>query len=228
MSRHLSLTIALSTALAAAAAAGCHGNNNDQNAAVPAASTAMPMTPPPPAATAPMMGSAPTAAGTSAMAGSMQPGSFVSKAATAGIEEVQLADLALSKSSNADVKAFAQKMKDDHSKANVKLSSIASADSIDVPTSLTAEQQSDVDGLKAKSGADFDKAYADFMVTDHQKAVALFESASSGASTPELRQFASDTLPTLRSHLQMAQTLQSGLSGGGGNGSAMDERFGAL
>jgi putative membrane protein len=223
MPRNIYPLVALAAALALATTAGCNRNDNGDNGAAPAASTAVPMTPPA-AATTPT----PAPAGSAPMTGAMAPGAFVAEASTDGMEEVALANLALDKTANADVKSFAQEMKDEHTKANIKLASIASADAIDVPTAMTADQQAAVDGLKARSGADFDAAYADLMVTAHQNAVALFESAATGASTPELRQFASDTLPTLRTHLQMAQALQSGLSGGAGDGDAMGERFGAL
>jgi len=62
--------------------------------------------------------------------------------------------------------------------------------------------------LSAKSGAAFDKAYADHMAKDHSKAVALFESASK-SSDPELAAFAQKTLPTLQEHKQLADNLRA-------------------
>ncbi|HEX5463197.1 MAG TPA: DUF4142 domain-containing protein [Burkholderiales bacterium] len=138
---------------------------------------------------------------------------FVAKAATGGMEEVELAELALSKSSNPTVDDFAKKMKHDHTAANAKLKAIAKDESITVPGGLTAQQQKKMKQLKAKSGAEFDKAYAATMVTAHKKTIALFENASHKASSQKLREFAKDTLPTLHEHLKLAEAMQSKVAG---------------
>lgn len=138
---------------------------------------------------------------------------FVAKAATGGIEEVELAELALSKSSNPAVDDFAKKMKHDHTAANAKLASIAKDESIAAPGGLTAQQQKKVKQLKAKSGEEFDKAYAATMVTAHKKTIALFENASHKASSQQLRQFAKDSLPMLHEHLKLAEAMQSKVAG---------------
>jgi putative membrane protein len=67
--------------------------------------------------------------------------------------------------------------------------------------------------LESLSGRDFDVAYAQDMVNDHIATVNEFEAASHNLSNPSLRQFATDTLPTLRDHSQMAQNLQNELNG---------------
>ncbi len=138
---------------------------------------------------------------------------FVARAATGGMEEVELAELALSKSSNPAVDDFAKKMKHDHSAANAKLASIAKDESIAVPGGLTAQQQKKMKQLKAKSGAEFDKAYAATMVVAHKKTIALFENASHKASSQQLRQFAKDSLPMLHEHLKLAEAMQSKVAG---------------
>ncbi|HEU0197503.1 MAG TPA: DUF4142 domain-containing protein, partial [Nevskiaceae bacterium] len=73
--------------------------------------------------------------------------------------------------------------------------------------------QQQVDSLQSKSGTAFDKAYADTMVQDHQKDVSEFENAQNSAPTQQLRQFASQTLPTLKEHLKLAQQLKSKVGG---------------
>jgi putative membrane protein len=138
---------------------------------------------------------------------------FVAKAATGGMEEVELAELALSKSSSPAVDDFAKKMKHDHTAANVKLASIAKEESISVPGGLTAQQQKKMKQLKAESGAEFDKEYAATMVTAHKKTIALFENASHKASSQQLRQFAKDSLPMLYDHLKLAEAMQSKVAG---------------
>jgi putative membrane protein len=103
-------------------------------------------------------------------------------------------------------------MKTDHTAANEKLKSVAGSNE-QLPTTLSAEQQQQVSSLESKDGKDFDKAYADTMVQDHQKDVSEFESAQNSAPTQDLRQFASQTLPTLKEHLKLAQQLQTKVGG---------------
>jgi len=131
---------------------------------------------------------------------------FVKTAALAGMTEVELGKLALAKSSNADIKQFADKMVTDHTKANVELKGIASGKGLEVPTSLDPDHAATVKSMSAKSGKDFDSAYSKQMVADHDKAVTLFQ-AESGDTDAELAAFAKKTLPTLQTHQQMSQRL---------------------
>ena len=51
--------------------------------------------------------------------------------------------------------------------------------------------------LEGKTGAEFDRAYIDMMVSGHEQAIAMFENAAQNASTEEARQLADDALPEL-------------------------------
>jgi putative membrane protein len=135
-----------------------------------------------------------------------EPASFVKHAAQDGLAEVELGQLALSKSQNADVRKFAQRMVQDHGKANSELTAIATRKQLEVPKKPGAEHQATTQELRGKSGAEFDAAYAQHMAMDHGKAVALFESASQGKDD-ELAAFAKKTLPTLEEHKNMADDL---------------------
>jgi len=143
------------------------------------------------------MASAPNAA---------DPATFVRMAALGGMTEVELAKVAQSKSQDASVKKFADQMVKDHGKANKELAGIASGKGMKVPMSLDSEHQAIVKKLSAKSGSDFDTAYSQQMVEDHAKTIALFEGAQTSADA-ELAAFAKKTLPTLKEHQQMADSL---------------------
>src|ERR1051325_9213288 len=84
---------------------------------------------------------------------------FSTKAAAGGIAEVQFGELALKNASSSDVKKFAQKMVDDHGKANDKLKSIASKDNITVPSDMDAKEKATYNRLSKLQGSDFDRAY---------------------------------------------------------------------
>jgi putative membrane protein len=136
---------------------------------------------------------------------------FVMEAAEGGMAEVELGRLAASQGTNPDVKAFGQRMVDDHSKANDKLKTIATEEGITLPTTLKGEMKTMHDKLSKTSGAAFDKMYMSHMVKDHVKDVKEFEKESKSGKDADVKQFAADTLPTLREHLQMAQTTATAI-----------------
>jgi putative membrane protein len=144
----------------------------------------------------------------SAVEAGSNPATFVKTAALDGMTEVELGKLAASKSTNSDVKRFAQKMVQDHGQANQELAAVARAKGLTVPTKLDAKHEAMVKDLSAKSGTAFDSAYASHMAKAHTKAVALFEAASQ-SSDPDVAAFAKKTLPTLQQHEQLANNLNA-------------------
>jgi putative membrane protein len=132
---------------------------------------------------------------------------FVAKAGMGGLAEVQMGNLALQKATNADVKAFAQRMVTDHGMANDELAQLATAKGLVLPTAVTGEHKDAYDHLNGLSGADFDKAYMKHMVEDHDKTVADFDKASTSATDADLKSWAGKTLPTLQDHLRQAKEV---------------------
>jgi len=130
---------------------------------------------------------------------------FVKEAAMGGMAEVELGRLALQKGESSDVKQFAQRMVDDHSKANDQLKPIAQQKNVAVPSQLSGKEKALYDRLSKLSGAAFDRAYMRAMLADHRKDVTAFTKSTSGKD-PDVKQFASQTLPTLQDHLKMAQS----------------------
>jgi putative membrane protein len=134
---------------------------------------------------------------------------FVTKAAQGGLTEVELGRIAEEHASAADVKQFGQHMVDDHGKANAELAAIASKAGATVPAEKSAAQQKTVDDLQKKQGAEFDAAYANAMVKDHVEDIALFKKEAASGKNADIKAFAAKTLPTLESHLKMAQALNA-------------------
>ncbi|MET3651272.1 DUF4142 domain-containing protein [Dyella japonica] len=131
---------------------------------------------------------------------------FFTKASSDGATEIQLGQLAEQKAASPQTKALAQQLVKDHTAANKQLAALAARKHANV---VLQPPPSDVmDKLQSLSGNDFDKAYASAMVGGHEKAVALFDSASH-SSDSDVQAFASKTLPTLKHHLEMAQALSS-------------------
>ncbi|HJW94502.1 MAG TPA: DUF4142 domain-containing protein [Thermoanaerobaculia bacterium] len=149
-------------------------------------------------------------AATGATTSSMDPADndFMTKAAQGGMSEVNMGNMASSKATNADVKKFGDRMVTDHSKANDELKQLAATKGVTLPTDVNDEQKKTMDEMTSKSGKDFDKAYMDDMVKDHEKDVAEFEKASKSAKDADLKAWAAKTLPTLQDHLKMAKDTQ--------------------
>lgn len=139
---------------------------------------------------------------------------FMMDAAKGGMMEVEMGRLAIQKASSADVKSFGQRMVDDHSKANSRLKSIASEKGVTLPTTLPADMRQDMDKMSKLSGAEFDKMYMSHMLKDHKKDVAEFEKEANKGGDSNVKSFAQETLPTLREHLTMAQSIAGKVGAG--------------
>lgn len=138
---------------------------------------------------------------------SAQDRKFVMDAAQGGMVEVELGRLASERATNAEVKAFARRMVDDHTTANERLKQVAQEKNVTLPTELAAEHKQHRDKLSQATGAEFDRLYMSHMVKDHEKTVAEFEKETKNGQDPAVRAFAQQTLPTLREHLQMTHQL---------------------
>jgi putative membrane protein len=130
---------------------------------------------------------------------------FMNKAAQGGMAEVELGKLAAQKASNSDVKQFGQRMVDDHTKINDQLKQIATKDNVTLPTTLDAKDQAEKDRLEKLSGESFDKAYMEAMVKDHKTDLAGFQREADRGTSPDVKQFAANTLPTLHEHFNLAE-----------------------
>lgn len=156
----------------------------------------------------PMEGALAQATGERAMALDSQDRKFIETAAEGGLAEVTMGEIAQRRGANAQVKAFGQRMVEDHSKANSELKRVASAKGLPLPTSLDKGHQEHADALAKLSGADFDRAYMKHMVDDHQKTIKDFDTAAKTAKDADVKGFAARTLPTLNSHLELALKTQ--------------------
>lgn len=138
---------------------------------------------------------------------------FLVKAASGGIAEVELGRLALQRGSSPDVKAFGERMVNDHTQANRELDALAARKGVAVPKNLDREHTALRDRLSKLSGRDFDQAYMKEMTADHEQDVAEFRRASEGSKDPDVRAFAAQKLPTLVSHLDAAKRIENTLNG---------------
>jgi putative membrane protein len=127
---------------------------------------------------------------------------FFKHAAEAGIAEVEAGKLAQDKGSSQAVKDFGAMMVTDHSAANDKLKSIATAENVDLPSSSSVKDMATKAKLEVLSGDTFDKSYIKSQVTAHRQAVALFRKEAASGQDSQAKAFAAATLPALKGHLK--------------------------
>ncbi len=133
---------------------------------------------------------------------------FLNAAAEGGLYEVAVGKLAADKASSTDVKSFGSMLVDQHGAANDKLKQIAEKHTLALPTAIPADKQKAIDDLGKLSGPTFDRQFVQTVgIKDHQHDIAAFEKASRSAKASDVRAFAAETLPTLKSHLAEAKKL---------------------
>jgi putative membrane protein len=140
---------------------------------------------------------------------------FIKEAAQGGMMEVELGKAAQDKASNEKVKDFGKRMEQDHSKANDELKKVASDKGVQLSSDLDKKHKSKVDKLTKLSGVDFDRQYMRDMVSDHKEDVKKFQNEADKGKDADLKKFASQTLPTLKEHLQLAESTADAVKSSG-------------
>jgi len=141
---------------------------------------------------------------------------FVMEAAKGNKAEVELGQVAAQKSSNPQVKRFAQMMVKDHTQALNQLQQLAEKKKLTLPSDLPDDAKDLESKINSASGSELDKTYMDGMVQDHEKDVREFKDASKDSQDNDVKQWASSTLPILQQHLQKAKQIDSKLGGSAG------------
>lgn len=142
--------------------------------------------------------------------------SFIEMVALHNASEIKLAKLAEEKGTTEQVKQFAAKVIEDHTKLGTDLKQLAKEKDLELKEELPAPKRAMLEEITSKSGAEFDKAYMDHELAGHRIALAFFQNAAQFAKDPELKQFAEKYLPIIEQHGSMLEkqgqktTLQPG------------------
>jgi putative membrane protein len=140
--------------------------------------------------------------------------SFLQFAGTAGLMEIKAGKMAKEHATSPKVREFAERMIKDHADADKELKRVATALDVSLPKVLPRDHQEVAEKMAKMRGRDFDQAYMEQMVKDHEKVVERFTAATKEAKNERVRAFAEKTLPTLKEHLELARTVKAGLAGG--------------
>jgi len=142
-------------------------------------------------------------------------GKFMEHVIRGGLTQIKAAEIAQGETKHEDVKNFAKSMEKDHTDVNKNLRTLTDRMNLKMPTDF-GEHQPFIDGLEAKAKADapdFDRTYVAAAVEAHEKCVKMFETFSTTTKNADLKAFADNTLPGLRTHLKHSKDLLATLGG---------------
>ncbi|HYW09101.1 MAG TPA: DUF4142 domain-containing protein [Longimicrobium sp.] len=168
-------------------------------------------------ATAPVPAEAPAPAAAAPAAGGVTDPRIAHIVVTANQVDITAGELAQTKSTNPQVKEFAQRMVTDHGGVNKAATELAGRLGVTPEPNPTSQQlqqggERNVATLRGKSGAEFDRAYAANEVTYHQAVLdALDQTLIPGARNAELKALLVQTRPAFVAHLEHARQLQTAL-----------------
>ena len=140
---------------------------------------------------------------------------FLTKAIEGNLAEVQMGQLAQKNGASQDVRSFGQMLETDHGEANQKAKHAAAALRMNAPSQPNGEQKADLDRLAKMNGTMFDVEFVKHMIMDHEKDIREYETASSMPGP--VGSYAKESLPTLRRHLQTAQSILPAATTGAGH-----------
>lgn len=141
--------------------------------------------------------------------------------AMSNMAEVEMGKMAQSKSQNADVKAFGQKMADDHGKALTEVQTLAQSKGVTLPTELDAKHKALAAKLEKANGDAFDKAYTkQGGVAAHKDTLAKLQKASKAVKDADVKGQVDKTIPVVQEHLKHAEQVAGGKMGSTGSSGA--------
>lgn len=125
--------------------------------------------------------------------------------------EVEVSQNAALNSSDPEVKKIATMMVDAHTMMNFDVQKLANSKGITLPTTLTDDQRKCLEKLTEKTGMDFDKEYISDLKDKHEKTVKMLEKVSDKCDDPEIKTWATNSLPEVRHHLDMVNAAHDNL-----------------
>jgi putative membrane protein len=137
----------------------------------------------------------------------MKDETFARLAARGGLGEIKLGKLAMDRGTSEAVRAFGTRMVAEHTLASGEFKEAANEEQIEVPTELSAKDQATYERLSKLSGADFDRAYAQDMVKDHQQDLRDFQREADHGNDDVIRGVAAETVPMIQQHLEQAKEM---------------------
>jgi len=151
-----------------------------------------------------------TGSGSQTLAGAAvaaEDSNFAREACQTGTAEMEIGKLAAQNTRTREIRKFARMLSADHAKAEKELGELFSRKGIPPERELAGNYQKSLEQLAGLKGGQFDEAFKEQVIADHEKAIDLFARQAQQGTDSDLRAFAEKRLPQLRSHLEMARQL---------------------
>jgi putative membrane protein len=133
---------------------------------------------------------------------------FVVVAFNAGLTEIEVGNIAQKNALDQEVKDLGKSTVDDFSAMNTRLKELSTKKNITIPAVVGKKSNKEIKEISERTGNIFDRAYTELMIKEHVKEIKTFEEAEKKASDPDIKAFASETLPMLRKQLAVVEELK--------------------
>jgi predicted outer membrane protein len=121
--------------------------------------------------------------------------------------EIRICEMALKKSQNADIQAFAQAMIDEHGRMEHEMKQLAQKKQLNVPREIRPEQKMTVDELNSLEGHNFEQRWIQYNIDAHERDVKVFRHYAGEEHDPDIKAMAERSGHILSQHLKMAHAV---------------------
>lgn len=139
---------------------------------------------------------------------------YFQELARSNLAEIQTGKLAQGKAASEEVKQYGQRMVADHTTMLEEQRTLARTKSVSLPAAPDDKHQQAFKRLESMSGAEFDRAFMEQMVKDHENALRLVKDIAAKADDPDLQALGKKAVPEIQKHLEKAQSLASSVKPG--------------
>ena len=132
---------------------------------------------------------------------------FMKQASLSNTVEVNAGNLAATKATNPQVKAYAQSMVSEHTMAQTDLRNLGTTVGTAVTDTVDPAHMVIMTQLSGMSGRAFDSAYIYSQVTDHNTTATNFQTEQNSGNRTEVKNYANTYLPHIQMHLTRADSI---------------------
>jgi putative membrane protein len=129
---------------------------------------------------------------------------FMINAAYANRAEIELGTVAATNGTHDSVKAYGQRMVNEHTLAQNELKTLAANNQVTIPDTLDAMHKALKKELQTYTGERFDSTYINSQIVDHQLSIQNFQTEVNQGQKQDVKNYAVKNLPHLEVHYSKA------------------------
>lgn len=137
---------------------------------------------------------------------------FIVAASDDALFQVNAGQVAASGATSESIRDYGEQMTTDYTQAGKELQKFASARKIQLSTTLSDERQQQLDSLAMLTDTSLDTLYLNQMVAIQMRVVHMMEIEGTSGNDPELKQWATNRLPTVRQFEERAKAMRDSLN----------------